>query len=101
MSLAISCVRRETHTELAPTNDNDAGTSPALSFVTAASETEAYTISQESRTTLNEGSNILGIFEESDSSTETPADTKVAAKQSNKRKRRSTNAESEAQLRAD
>ncbi|KAF1970594.1 hypothetical protein BU23DRAFT_473853 [Bimuria novae-zelandiae CBS 107.79] len=84
-----------------PTNDNDAGTSPALSFVTAASETEAYTMSQESRTTLNEGSNILGIFEESDSSIVTLADTRVAAKQSNKRKRRSTNTGSEAELRAD
>ncbi|KAK7177954.1 hypothetical protein PSPO01_16003 [Paraphaeosphaeria sporulosa] len=81
---------------LVPTNDDDAGTSPALSFVTAASETEAYTMSQESHATLNEGSNALGIFEESDSSIETIADTRVAAKQPNKRKRRSTNAGSEA-----
>lgn len=78
------------------TTIDEADASPALSFVTAASDTEAYTMSQESRTTLNEGSNALGIFEESDSSVETLADTRVAAKQSNKRKRRSTNAGSEA-----
>ncbi|KAL5433643.1 hypothetical protein PMIN06_011627 [Paraphaeosphaeria minitans] len=83
------------------TTPDEADASPALSFVTAASDTEAYTMSQESRTTLIEGSNALGIFEESDSSVETVADTRVAAKHSNKRKRRSTNAESEAQLRAD
>jgi len=82
-------------------NDDEASASPALSFVAAASETEACTMSQESRTTLNGGSNILSIFEESDSSIETLADTRVATKQSNKRKRRSTSAESEAQLRAD
>jgi hypothetical protein len=78
------------------TTIDEADASPALSFVTAASDTEAYTMSQESRTTLNEGSNALGIFDESDSSVETLADTRVAAKQSNKRKRRSTNAGSEA-----
>ncbi|KAF9733854.1 hypothetical protein PMIN04_012897 [Paraphaeosphaeria minitans] len=82
-----------------PAND-EASTSPAESFVTATSDTEAYTVSQESHTT-NEGSNALGIFEESDSSIETIANTRVAAKQPNKRKRRSTNAASEAQLRAD
>ncbi|KAL5409511.1 hypothetical protein PMIN04_011020 [Paraphaeosphaeria minitans] len=87
--------------EAETTIENEAGTSPALSFVTAASDTEAYTMSQESRTTLNEGSNVLGIFEESDSSIETVADQGPAAKQPNKRKRRSTNAESDAQPHAD
>jgi hypothetical protein len=99
-------IRRANETAVPPeietsANDDEASASPALSFVTAASETEAYTMSQESRTTLNGGSNILGIFEESDSSIETLADTGVAAKQSKKRKRRSTNAGSEAQLPAD
>ncbi|KAL5400912.1 hypothetical protein PMIN03_011977 [Paraphaeosphaeria minitans] len=90
--------------ETETTEDNEASASasasPALSFVTAASGTEAYTMSQESHTTLNEDSNVLGIFEDSDSSIETLADNRLPAKQSNKRKRRSTNAESEAQLRA-
>lgn len=88
-----------TKVEIPPHND-DVGTSPALSFVTAASETEAYTISQESHSTLNEGPNVLGILEESDSSIETIADTIVAAKHSKKRKRRSTNAGSEVPPRA-
>jgi len=44
---------------------SDAAASPALSFVTAVSETEAYNISQESRTSLDEDSDGL---EESDSS---------------------------------
>ena len=70
--------------------------SPALSFVTAASDTEVLTMSQGSRTTVNESSNALGIFEESDGSTVIVADARDAAKQSNKRKRRSTNEESEA-----
>jgi hypothetical protein len=80
------------------TEANEARISPALSLVTAASDTEAYTMSQESHTTLNEESNALGIIEESDSSIETIADHRSATKHSNKRKRRSTNAGSEEQL---
>lgn len=64
----------------APTND--AGASPAPSFVTAVSETEAYTMSQESRTSLNEDSNILGALEESDSSLEDLLDYTLPAKRS-------------------
>lgn len=51
----------------APAGDD--GASPALSFMTAVSETKAYTMSQETRTPPNEDSNIWGNFEESDSST--------------------------------
>jgi hypothetical protein len=61
-------------------------------------ETEAYTISEESQATLNGGSNILGIFEESDSSIKTHANNSIYAKQSNKRKQRSTNTENKEQL---
>lgn len=46
--------------------DDVSDTSPASRFVTAVSETEAYTMSQESWTSLNVNSNILGDFEESD-----------------------------------
>lgn len=42
---------------VSPTNDNDTDSSPALSFMTAVSETEAYIMSQE-----YEGSNALEIF---------------------------------------
>jgi len=79
------------------TNDIEADASP----VAAASDTEAHTKSQEPRTTLNEGSNGLGVFEESDSSAESFAATRVTTTRSNKRKRRSTDVESEARPRAD
>ncbi|KAF2195611.1 hypothetical protein K469DRAFT_722769 [Zopfia rhizophila CBS 207.26] len=70
----------------APTGDT--GASPALSFVTAVSETEAYTMSQESRTSLNEDSNTLEDFEESDSSIEEIVDYTLPAKRSSKRSKR-------------
>ncbi|KAF2872951.1 hypothetical protein BDV95DRAFT_627773 [Massariosphaeria phaeospora] len=54
--------------------------SPALSFVTAVSETEAYTISQESQTSLN-----VDYFEESDSSIEELADHTLPTKRSSSR----------------
>lgn len=73
--------------------NNDAST--AISFVTAPSETEAYTISQESQTSLKDGSNILGIFEESDGLVEDLADNKLLGRYPNKRKRRNTDATSE------
>jgi len=60
-------VEVEAPTGDAPTGDaptGDAPASPALSFVTAASETEAYTISQESRTSVDDPDGL----EESDSS---------------------------------
>jgi hypothetical protein len=63
----------------------DAGVSPASSFVTAVSETEAYARSQESRTSLNEDSNIRGDYEESDSSTEKLAAYSLPAKRSSRR----------------
>lgn len=56
----------------------DAGASPALSFVTAASETEAYTMSQESQTHLDED------FDEPDSSIEELKDYILPAKRSNR-----------------
>ncbi|KAF2187929.1 hypothetical protein K469DRAFT_769804 [Zopfia rhizophila CBS 207.26] len=59
--------------------------SPALSFVTAVSETEAYTMSQESRTSLNEDSNTLGDSQQSDSSTEELADYTLPAKRSDRK----------------
>ncbi|KAJ4286965.1 hypothetical protein N0V90_012845 [Kalmusia sp. IMI 367209] len=79
--------------------DDEVSASPALSCVTAASDTEAYTMKQEPQTTLNQGSNMLGIIEEFDSSMKTRAGTRVAARQPNKRKRRSTNAQSKASKR--
>jgi hypothetical protein len=72
----------------------DAAASPALSFVTAVSETEAYTMSQESRTSLNGDSDGL---EESDSSEDLtehifPAKrTNKPSKQAQTRKRRNVN----------
>jgi len=66
----------------------DAGASPALSFVTAASETEAYTMSQQSQTTLNEDSITLGDFQESDSSIEELAEYALPAKRSGKQSKR-------------
>ncbi|KAF1993298.1 hypothetical protein P154DRAFT_527867 [Amniculicola lignicola CBS 123094] len=67
----------------------DAGASPALSFVTAVSETEAYTMSQESRTSLNEDYNTLEDSEESDSSEELQ-DYTLPAKRSNSSKHQQT-----------
>ncbi|KAF2175858.1 hypothetical protein K469DRAFT_683382 [Zopfia rhizophila CBS 207.26] len=67
----------------APTSD--AGASPALIFVTAVSETEVYTMSQESQASLNEDSNTLEDFQESDSSIEELADYTLSAKCSSKR----------------
>jgi len=65
------------------------GASPASSFVTAVSDTEAYTMSQESRTSLNEGD-----FEESDGSIQDSAEHRVPAKRSRRQqlhgKRRNT-----------
>jgi hypothetical protein len=66
----------------------DAGASPALSFVTAASETEAYTMSQQSQTTLNRDTTTLGDFQESDSSTEELAEYSLPAKRSGKQSKR-------------
>ena len=63
---------------------NKTGASPALSFVTATPVTKAH-----------KGSNVVRIFKESHSLTKTLADNKFPAKQSNKRERRSTNADSE------
>ncbi|KAF2272254.1 uncharacterized protein EI97DRAFT_386272 [Westerdykella ornata] len=63
----------------------DAGASPAPSFVTAVSETEAYTMSQESWTSLNEGSHMPEGFEESDTSIEDVVEYKLPAKRSSKR----------------
>jgi len=65
----------------AETPTNDAAASPALSFVTAVSETEAYTISQKSLTSLGEASDGL---DESDSSSEELADLVFPAKRANK-----------------
>lgn len=77
----------------------NAAASPALSFMTALSETEAYTMSQESRTSLDEHSDGL---EESDSSSEDLADLIFPAKRPNKhpkqaqtRKRRNANVTAE------
>ncbi|KAL5373608.1 hypothetical protein PMIN06_012488 [Paraphaeosphaeria minitans] len=76
----------------APTGD--AAASPALSFVTAVSETEAYTMSQESRTSLDEDSDGL---EESDSSEDLTVHIFPAkrpnkhSKQAQTRKRRNVN----------
>jgi hypothetical protein len=65
------------------------GASPASSFVTAVSDTEAYTMSQESRTSLNEGD-----FEESDGSIQDFAKHRIPAKRSRRQqphgKRRNT-----------
>ncbi|PVH94218.1 hypothetical protein DM02DRAFT_618786 [Periconia macrospinosa] len=66
----------------------DAGASPASSFVTAVSETEAYTMSHESRTSLDDGSNIQGDFEESDSSIENLADYTLPVKRSGRPSKR-------------
>ncbi|KAH7021752.1 hypothetical protein B0J12DRAFT_705367 [Macrophomina phaseolina] len=81
----------------------DAGASTAPSLVTAVSETEAYPISQESRTSLNEDSNIRRDSEESDTSSEDLAVYRLPAKRSNKyskhsqtqRKRRNADVRSE------
>lgn len=64
----------------------DAGASPALSFVTAVSETEAYTMSQQS---LTVDSNISGVSQESQSSIEDPVDYTLPAKRSSRRSKRS------------
>lgn len=58
----------------------DAGGNPALSFVTVVAETEAHTMSQVSRTSLNEYSNTLGDFQESNSSMEELAGYELPAK---------------------
>ena len=49
----------------ASTPTGDAPASPAISFVTAASETEAHTVTQESRTSVDE---VFGGVDESDGS---------------------------------
>ncbi|KAF2105227.1 hypothetical protein BDV96DRAFT_509744 [Lophiotrema nucula] len=67
---------------------NDVAARPALSFVTAVSETEAYTMSHESRTSLHEDSNIQEDFEGSDSSIEDLADYSLPAKRSSNRSKR-------------
>lgn len=67
----------------------DEGVSPAISFVTAVSDTEAYTTSQETRTSQIEDSNIWGNFEESDSSIEELPNYKLPAKRSNTGSKRS------------
>ncbi|KAF2467281.1 uncharacterized protein BDR25DRAFT_317035 [Lindgomyces ingoldianus] len=56
----ISQANERTNPVEAEAPTNDAGASPAPSFVTAVSETEAYTMSQESWTSLNENSNTWG-----------------------------------------
>ncbi|KAL8735398.1 MAG: hypothetical protein Q9166_000943 [cf. Caloplaca sp. 2 TL-2023] len=66
----------------------DTGASPALSFVTAVSDTEAYTMSQESQTSLNAGYSILRDFEGSESSIEDLAEYIHPAKRSNKPSKR-------------
>ena len=64
---------------------NVANISPASSFVTAASDTELYNISQESRTSLNEIPYTQGDLQGSDTSTEERADYRLSAKRSGKR----------------
>ncbi|KAF2188850.1 hypothetical protein K469DRAFT_684145 [Zopfia rhizophila CBS 207.26] len=66
----------------------DAGASPALSFITTVSETEAYTMSQESRTSLNDDFNTREDFKESDSLIEEFVDYTLPAKRSSKRSKR-------------
>ncbi|KAF2181468.1 hypothetical protein K469DRAFT_791755 [Zopfia rhizophila CBS 207.26] len=66
----------------------NAGASPALSFVTTVSETEAYTISQESQTFLNNNINTREDFEESDSLIEKFINYTLLAKRSSKRSKR-------------
>ncbi|OCL15341.1 hypothetical protein AOQ84DRAFT_351081 [Glonium stellatum] len=75
----------------APAPAGDAsGASPASSFVTAVSDTEAYTMSQVSQTSLNEDPNTQEGFEESDSSTEDLADYTLPAKRSRRSKHSQT-----------
>ncbi|PVH91139.1 hypothetical protein DM02DRAFT_620670, partial [Periconia macrospinosa] len=62
---AIRQANERANSAEAETLISDAAASPALSFVTAVSETETYTVSQESRTSVNEDSDGL---DESDSS---------------------------------
>ena len=85
---AIRQVNQRANLEAEATT-GDTGASPALSFVTAVSETEAYTMSQESQTSLNADSSILRDLEESDSSIEDLADYRLPAKRSGKRSERS------------
>ncbi|KAF2815589.1 uncharacterized protein BDZ99DRAFT_470955 [Mytilinidion resinicola] len=71
----------------APTGDlagDASGASPASSFVTAVSDTEAYTTSGVFQTSPNGDSNTWGDFEESDSSTE-ELDYRPPAKRSSRR----------------
>ena len=67
----------------------DEGTSPALSFVTAVSETKAYIMSQKTRTPPNENFNIWENFEKSDNSIKELPNYKLPAKRSNKGPKRS------------
>ncbi|KAF2192892.1 hypothetical protein K469DRAFT_692998 [Zopfia rhizophila CBS 207.26] len=60
----------------------DVGASPASSFVTAVSDTKAYTMSQKSWTLLNEISNTQEDFKESDSLIEELVDYTLLAKRS-------------------
>ncbi len=66
-----------------------AGGSPALSFVTAVSDSEAYIMSQESRTSLDEDSNIQNDIQESDNSIEEFVDYRLPAKRLSRRAKHS------------
>ena len=67
---AIKCVNeRANNIEDETSNNNKSEVSPTTSFMSVVSDVEAYTISQESRTSLND-SNAQGLYPESDNSIE-------------------------------
>ncbi|CBX99673.1 hypothetical protein LEMA_P089120.1 [Plenodomus lingam JN3] len=68
---------------------NNVRTSPALSFVTAVSETEAYNKSQEPQTSLNGVLDTREDFEQSDSSIEELVDYRLPAKRTSRCSKRS------------
>ena len=80
---------RENRVEAEAPAGNISGASTALSFVTAVSETEADIMIQESRTSLDEDSNIRGDFQESDNSIEELVDYTLPAKRSSRRSKHS------------
>ncbi|MCJ1242652.1 hypothetical protein MMC14_010661 [Varicellaria rhodocarpa] len=85
---AIKCAnKRANSVEAEASSSNVSGVSPAASFMSAVSDMEAYTMSQESRTSLND-SNARGLSPECDSSTEELTVHIHLAKRSNKAPKR-------------
>ena len=83
---AINRANERANIEAETTPSGDTGASSTFSFMTAATETEAYTMSQES---FNSGSNVPGDYDdEHESSIEDPVDYVLPAKRLGKQSQR-------------